>query len=156
MTLDNHSIWLADSERGLLRPFVEAQDAAFVEAVRRAHPELLPDEERQAAIEQVWPEVEMEEEPENEEPLDPFPAHWKVIVREVCAKHGLTVPQIIGTCRSRDIVAARHEAFWRLSRETKMSSTRIGYRMGGKDHTTVLHGIKMHKQRMAARQREAA
>lgn len=104
------------------------------------------EEERMDAVERVWPEVAAE--PEPEEPLIPQPLYWRQIVREVCEKHGVSLTEIVGNRRAKDIVAARHEAFWRLSRETLMSLPRIGYRMGGKHHTTVLHGIRKHELKM--------
>ena len=88
--------------------------------------------------------------------IDLPPAAWKVIVMEVCEKHRITYRQIIGDCRSRHIVAARHEAFYRLSTEATLSLTAIGHRMGGKDHTTVIHGIAKHRERMAAAAEVAA
>lgn len=77
----------------------------------------------------------------------PSPTRWKVIVKEVCEQHGVTFSQVIGRQRSRPLVAARFEAYFRLSEETGFSLPQIGKLMGGKDHTSVLHGIRMHKQR---------
>lgn len=80
-----------------------------------------------------------------------FPAApWRDIVKEVCVKHGMTFAEIRGHCRARDIVAARHEVCYRLATETPLSLPAIGRRLGGKDHTTVLHGIRKHRERMAA------
>ena len=76
------------------------------------------------------------------------PSGWKDIVREVCANHGFTLQQILGAQRQRRLCSARHEAFYRLSTETTMSLPEIGDAFGGRDHTTVLHGIRKHKARM--------
>jgi hypothetical protein len=107
--------------------------------------------ERAEAVEHVWPELPPPPEPLEETRLPAVilsaPA-WKLIVQEVCAKHGLTLPVILGARRSKQIVLARHEAFYRLSTETTMSLPQIGYRMGGKDHSTVIHGIRQHEARM--------
>lgn len=156
------SIWESNPDRGQLRPFIEAQDAAFVAAVRKAHPELCRDirtEEQHQAITQVWPEAGVEEDPPvDEEPLVHLP-FWKTVVHEVCEKHGISLQEIISRRRAKDIVAARQEAFFRLYKETAMSLPKIGYRMGGRHHATVLHGVRAHKKRMAAAEtlaREAA
>ena len=77
------------------------------------------------------------------EPIDP--GHWMDIIREVCAKHGVTKAELLSIRRARNIVAARHEAMWRMSKETSMSLPAIGRRMGDRDHTTVLHGIRRHE-----------
>jgi hypothetical protein len=80
------------------------------------------------------------------EPLDA--GHWHDIVREVCVKHEITKSELMSVRRARNIVAARHEAMWRMSKETSMSLPAIGRRMGGKDHTTVLHGIRRHEAKV--------
>jgi hypothetical protein len=72
-----------------------------------------------------------------------------MIIREVAAKHGLTLAEIKATRRKVKIVDARYEVFFRLSKETSMSLPMIGKKLGGYDHTTVLHGIRMHEKRMA-------
>ena len=74
------------------------------------------------------------------------------ICQEVAEKHGLTPVELRSARRSKNVVRARHEVFWRCKQETTASLPQIGRLMGGKDHTTVLHGIRMHERRM----REAA
>lgn len=71
------------------------------------------------------------------------------IINEVCAKHRVSREEIMGRRREKMLVIARHEAFYRLSTETTMSLPHIGMRMGGKDHSTAINGIKKHKKRMA-------
>ena len=39
---------------------------------------------------------------------------------------------------------------YRMKTETTMSLPKIGDRLGGKDHTTVLYGIRKHKAKMEA------
>ncbi len=77
-----------------------------------------------------------------------FMADWKRITLEVCEKYGVRFNEIISPRRDRAICHARHEAFWRCKNETTMSFPAIGRRFGGRDHTTVLHGVKKHEQRM--------
>lgn len=74
-------------------------------------------------------------------------APWRVILSEVCRKHGLTQKQVIGQQRNHNIVLARHEAMYRMAHETRMSLPMIGRRLGGRDHTTVLHGLRQHAAR---------
>jgi hypothetical protein len=73
---------------------------------------------------------------------------WKQIARQVAAKHKVSVKDLVSPRRDRPSVLARHEAFWRCKKETTMSLPLIGRRFGGRDHTTVLHGIKAHARRM--------
>lgn len=70
------------------------------------------------------------------------------ITAEVARKHGLTVADIRSSRRDRAAVAARHEVFWRCRKETTHSLPSIGRFLGKKDHTTIMHGIKMHEKRM--------
>lgn len=72
---------------------------------------------------------------------------WKRILHEVAEKHGLGVMDLISSSRSRNVVFARQEAIFRLRMETSLSLPQIGRRLGGKDHTTVLHSIKRYLHR---------
>jgi len=90
----------------------------------------------------------------NGHPIDPerTPA-WKRIAREVCLKHQVSMAELLSMRRSQFLCLARYEAFWRCREETTMSLPQIGYRFGGRDHTTVLHGIRRHEERMREAQR---
>lgn len=72
---------------------------------------------------------------------------WRTIVLEVAQKHRLTLDQLRGQRRSPEYVLARHEVCYRLYTETGMSLPAIGSKLGGRDHTTILHGIRKHCQR---------
>ena len=74
---------------------------------------------------------------------------WKQIAREVGKKHGVSLNELVSHRRSRPIVVARHEAFWRCRNETSLSYPQIGRLFGGRDHTTVLWGIRQHEKRIA-------
>lgn len=81
---------------------------------------------------------------------NPNIAHWKRIALEVCDKHRISFNEIISPRRDRRIVAARHEAFWRCRGETILSYPQIGMKFGGRDHSTVLHGIRAYEARLTA------
>lgn len=66
---------------------------------------------------------------------------WKHIIREVAAKHHLTVEELVGPRRYGYLITARLDAYHRL-REHGYSLTQIAYRMGNRDHTTVLAGLR--------------
>jgi hypothetical protein len=72
---------------------------------------------------------------------------WKRIAREVCFKHGITLMELLSRRKPKPIVAARHEFFYRCRKETSMSLPQIG-RRAGRDHSTVIHGIKQHERKM--------
>lgn len=72
----------------------------------------------------------------------------KRILREVATKWGVSVTDIVSDRRSKIVVSARHEACYRLRHETTWSLPRIGGFLGGRDHTTALHGVRKHAERM--------
>lgn len=86
------------------------------------------------------------------DPLDEPPlvlrSKWKQIVTEVCAKHNIGRVEILSRTRRYAVVHARHEAMWRMRAETTLSLPEIAKRLGGLDHTTVLHGIRRHEAKM--------
>jgi chromosomal replication initiator protein len=87
--------------------------------------------------------------PEPPELLRPrFDAIAKIIA-EVARTTGMTPKMIIGQMRSRAVVVVRQLAYWRAARETGASLTAIGRAFGDRDHTTILHGIRRHEERMS-------
>lgn len=78
----------------------------------------------------------------------PEPGYWRDIVEQVCAKHGVTPAELTGARRAVHISAARQEAVYRMSRETNLSLPQIGKRMGGRDHTTIIHSIRRHEAKL--------
>ena len=78
------------------------------------------------------------------------------IVRETAAKHGLSVADILGQSRSRPIAWPRQEAMYRIFTESPhISYPEAGRRLGGRDHTTVIHGVKAHCRRNGIEYRDA-
>jgi chromosomal replication initiator protein len=63
------------------------------------------------------------------------------VVALVADKFKVTVDQLIGRDRSRDIALPRQVAMYLLRREVKISLPQIGVALGGRDHTTVMYAI---------------
>lgn len=137
-------------EEGDMRQFITEQDMAFQRAMRAAYG--VP----RARLSLVPPAVV-------DPPVQPvaLPAsvldeglckisYWKDIIRDVCEKHTVTRGELLGHQRQQRIVIARHEAMYRMKRETTMSLPAIGRRLGGKDHSTVINAVRKHQQRMEA------
>lgn len=82
----------------------------------------------------------------------PEPGRWQQIIEQVCAKYNLTNSELVSSRRASELVAARHEAFYRMSKETSMPIGDIGRCMGNKEHTTVQYGIQKHKAKLEAAQ----
>ncbi|MBE0429279.1 MAG: chromosomal replication initiator protein DnaA [Thermoleophilia bacterium] len=64
-----------------------------------------------------------------------------MIQSEVCRTFSISMADLKGNRRSRNIVYPRHMAMYLCHELTDSSLPRIGERFGGRDHTTVLHAI---------------
>lgn len=64
------------------------------------------------------------------------------VIRAVCRHYQVDEKDIKGRLRTRDVVIPRQVAMYLLREETDVSLEEIGRAMGGRDHTTVLHGIR--------------
>ncbi len=74
--------------------------------------------------------------------------HARQILREVCAKYGVSTVDLCSKRRPILLVTARHEACYRLRNETTWSYPRIGAFLGGRDHTTIIHAVREHAKRL--------
>jgi hypothetical protein len=87
-------------------------------------------------------------------PSRPRPTAQQVI-RGFCYAKNVSVTELFSNRRTHAIVLLRHELFWTLREQTTLSLPQIGRAMGGRDHTTVLHGIRRHERRMKEAGNEA-
>jgi len=70
-------------------------------------------------------------------------------VIETCAKfYNISVPEIVSASRSREMVQPRQVAMYLIRQETDASLPEIGGLLGGRDHTTVIHGVERIKERL--------
>lgn len=70
------------------------------------------------------------------------------ILRSCCIYFDLTRSQIISARRTKPVVYARQIAMYLCKYRTTKSYPEIGRRMGGRDHTTVLHGHRKIEARL--------
>lgn len=73
------------------------------------------------------------------------------IALEVGLRYDVTLPQMMEDLRYKEVVHARWETWYRIWRELGHSYPRIA-RAFGKDHSTVIYGVRQHQKRV----REAA
>lgn len=73
------------------------------------------------------------------------------IIKDTAGKYRLTSEQLIGHSRFKELVLARHEAFYLLQRKG-LSTPQIG-RLMNRDHSTVIHGIREHINRIERAER---
>lgn len=71
------------------------------------------------------------------------------IIRATARLHDLAPATVVGPSRSRSVAAARSLAMYLARRLTGRSFQAIGRACGGRDHTTVLHGVRVCGERIA-------
>lgn len=77
-------------------------------------------------------------------PLTPI----EIILKQVADKYGISQSELLSHRRHRGLVLARHEAAWRAKHETLYSNAQIARALGGRERTTILHGIRQHQKRL--------
>ncbi len=72
-----------------------------------------------------------------------------LILNSVAGTTGISIAEIKGDKRTRPVVQSRHLAMYLARELTDTSLPKIGERFGGRDHTTVMHGVKSIAKQMA-------
>ncbi len=71
------------------------------------------------------------------------------VIDDVADQYELRREDLLGQCREKAVAHARQEAYWVLKMRFGMSYPAIGRLMGGRDHTTIIHGVRKFEARMA-------
>jgi hypothetical protein len=140
--VDQNIDWFAHARERKLAFELKTRQAARALAERKALPPPPPP---------VIPELVVVEQPKPEpvkvslvfEKLIDYRPPWRIVAQEVCAKHKITLKELQGVRRFKKYSDARREVYWRLRSELRMSLLDIGRKMG-KDHTTILHGLRVY------------
>lgn len=72
--------------------------------------------------------------------------HAEDVIKDVCAFYNIKTTQIKGPKREASLVRARQIAMYLLKKELNMTFVEIGNVLGGRDHTTVMHGVEKMEQ----------
>lgn len=64
------------------------------------------------------------------------------IIRETAAHYGVTVGDVMSQRRTANVIRPRQIAMYLSKVLTRRSLPDIGNRFGGRDHTTILHGVR--------------
>lgn len=64
------------------------------------------------------------------------------IMRKVCDFYGISVTDLLSPKRSYDIARPRQVVMYLAKNLTQRSYPEIGKRLGGRDHTTIIHGVR--------------
>lgn len=76
------------------------------------------------------------------QPRPPGPPTIDLIQRTVARHYGVTKHDMLSERRTANVVLPRQIAMYLCKRLTPRSLPEVGRRFGGRDHTTVLHGIR--------------
>jgi chromosomal replication initiator protein len=78
------------------------------------------------------------------------------IQKEVCKYYGLNINELLSRKRNKQLVYPRQVAMFLCRKMTDASFPLIGDQFGGRDHTTVMHGVEKIEKEAAADQILAA
>lgn len=67
--------------------------------------------------------------------------HPDEVVRGVCSFYNIKATLLKGPKRDASLVRARHITMYLLKKELRLTLVEIGNVLGGRDHTTVMHGV---------------
>ena len=73
---------------------------------------------------------------------DKLRLHPDDIVRYICEHFGIKATQLKGPKRDASLVRARQITMYLLKKELGLTHEEIGNMLGGRDHTTVMHGVE--------------
>lgn len=74
------------------------------------------------------------------------PSDW---LKNRCVEIGVEYKDMIGHSRKRAVCAPRHRLMYEVHKQfPELSLPQVGRMFGGRDHTTILHGVRVHKERI--------
>jgi len=68
------------------------------------------------------------------------------IIWEVSLKHNISTEYLLGHNRRAGVAWARFEIMWRARHELNAPLQLIGQVLGGRDHTSILHGVRRYAE----------
>ena len=71
------------------------------------------------------------------------------IIEEACLHWGISQDEVFSKSRKANIVTVRQTAMYLAQKHTKMTASRIGLLIGGRNHATVLHAIGQIRDRIS-------
>ena len=75
-------------------------------------------------------------------PCEPALINPQAILKAVPAYFGLAPGALASKTRARPIAEARHVAMYLLREDAQLALKEIGHLLGGRDHSTVIHGLR--------------
>lgn len=81
-------------------------------------------------------------------PKKPLIADHKQVLSIICSFFDISLKDLTGPKRQKELVLPRHIAMYLLSEELRLTVEKIGQILGGRDHTTIMHGRDKMKKLM--------
>ncbi len=72
------------------------------------------------------------------------------IATEIAEQNGFKLHDLVGVSRCQPVARVRHQAFHAIMATGRFSTPQVGRFFGGRDHTTIIHGVRRHAERMAS------
>lgn len=82
-------------------------------------------------------------------PVEANSLHPDEVVKGVCQFYDLKTTQLKGPKRDAFLVKARQITMYLLKKELNLTMVEIGNILGGRDHTTIIHGIRKIEKNMS-------
>ena len=76
------------------------------------------------------------------------------VMEAAAMEAGVTIPELLSHQRHLRIVYPRQLVMWILVHRHGLTHTQVGRLLGGRDHTTIMHGVKASKSRLRKRDPE--
>lgn len=70
------------------------------------------------------------------------------IQRVICKQFKVNIGDLKSKKRFKNIILARHIAMYLCRKHTSLPSAFIGFKFGGRDHSTVLHALKSLERKL--------
>ena len=70
------------------------------------------------------------------------------VIETVAKFYSISVPEMVSASRNKELVQPRPIAMYLIRQETDASLPEIGGLLGGRDHTTIIHGVERVKDRL--------
>jgi chromosomal replication initiator protein len=70
------------------------------------------------------------------------------VIETVAKFYSISVPEMVSASRNKELVQPRQIAMYLIRQETDASLPEIGGLLGGRDHTTIIHGVERVKDRL--------
>lgn len=93
--------------------------------------------------------------------MNPWPSWYRpphkiafasTIIAAVCAASDFTAEQIKGQKRDRPLARARQVACYLLRKHRRLSYPQIGAMLGGRDHSTIIHAVRLVEDQLGVDQ----